>query len=280
MKGDRKVLGKGLSALIGSDSSVVGTSNTDSDDKVMQLGVNSISPNPWQPRNEIDPLELEELKESIIEHGVVQPVVVRQAVDGRWELVAGERRLRASKLAGISTIPAIMMQLSDRQMLEIAVIENVQRQNLNPIDEAKAYKLLADLHSYTQEKIAKKVGKSRSHVANIMRLLALPEDVQEKLKKGEITVGHARPLIGRDDASIAAAKMVTDKMSVRSAEKEFYASGGDADDIKQVESALSRSLGMPVKIRDGQNGGSITINFLSLEELDKIASLLSGAQGM
>jgi ParB family chromosome partitioning protein len=285
MQNEKKVLGKGLSALI-LDNKVMdfeGLIDKESYNKV-DLPIDQILPNPWQPRQQFPESELLELKDSIIEHGVIQPIIVRKNND-KYEIVAGERRWQASKLANKLSIPAIIVDFDNKQMLEISLVENIQRQDLNPIDEAKAFKHLMEKYEYTQEQAAKKLGKSRSFIANSVRLLTLPEDVQNKLIIGEISTSHARSLVGKDDASKLASEIVQKKLNVREAENigrlnskqsSNSALGHHEDsDIQALERSLSENLGMNVRIRNGHNSGVLSIQFLSLEQLDEIVQKLT-----
>ena len=195
---NKKKLGRGLGELLGDALDDTG--------RVMEIAVRDISPNPWQPRRDFPKESLTALAESIKENGLIQPVVVRQKKNGTYELAAGERRWRAAKLAGLISIPAVTQDYDDRSMAEMALVENLQREDLNPVDEGLAYQKLMDDYGLTQEDISRKVGKSRPYVANMVRLLALPEEVKDFLSKGQLTAGQARPLLGlgRDAGKSAA----------------------------------------------------------------------------
>ncbi len=286
MLNEKKVLGKGLSALIlDNPVNIFDTGNKVAQHK-MEIDLNQIEPNPWQPRKVFSEDELIDLKSSILEHGLIQPIIVRQ-YEGRYQIVAGERRWQASKLAGKKSIVAITVDFDDKQMLETALVENIQRQDLNPIEEAKAFRVMMDQYGYTQEQISKKIGKSRSFIANSVRLLTLPEDVQDKLMRGEISASHARTLVGKENASEVATEIIDKRMNVRSAEeigkqRKFQGAGPavghhNDSDLAEIERALSEALQMNVRIKDTYNGGILSINFLSLDQLDQLIQKLSGS---
>ncbi|MCD4813652.1 ParB/RepB/Spo0J family partition protein [bacterium] len=286
----RQALGKGLEALIPMQGNIENAPSTYA--MPAEITIENIFPNPFQPRLEFDPKELDELSASIKEKGIVQPVMVRPRQDGKFELVAGERRFRAAKLAGLSQIPVIVREVDDTECLEIALIENIQRSNLNAIEAALAYHQLMTKFSLTQEDMAKRVGKDRSSVANTLRLLKLPQSVQELVKKSRISEGHARALLTITDESMLerlAEKIVRDSLSVREAErlaqgirpekavKHKRVGRGDVKDphTRQLEEELRRKLGTQVKVmpRSGQKG-KIEIEYYSLEDLDRILALL------
>lgn len=290
MQNEKRALGKGLSALI-SDNPVSALeaqiANSSNNQMVLDIPLSELEANPWQPRKHFSPDELTDLRESIIEHGVLQPIIVRRLKDS-YQIIAGERRWQASQLAGKQTIPAITIDLDDSKMLEIALIENIQRQDLSAIEEAQAYQQLANECGYTQEQISKKVGKSRSHVANTLRLLTLPEDVRDRVSKGELSAGHARTLIGKQDASETASIMAKEGMTVRTAERIARSnaenaknpnsdvwSGNTDSDLIGMEQSLSEHLGMKVRVRDSHNGGIMTIEFMTLEQLDALIQRLT-----
>lgn len=283
MLNEKRVLGKGLSALI-LDNPVMDLENNEGPRP--EIALDQIEPNPWQPRKQFVESELLDLKNSILEHGVIQPIVVRKG-EQKYQIVAGERRWQASKLAGKSTIPAVVIDYNDDQMLEIALIENIQRQNLNAIEEAKAFKSLMVAYGVTQEDLAKRLGKSRSFIANSVRLLSLPDDVQDKIVIGELSASHARTLVGNDNASKIASEIIGNKLNVRTAEhlgrdKKDNRTGPvlghhNNSDLIAIEKSLSEALQMNVRIRDSYNGGILSINFLSLEQLDAIVQKLVGS---
>lgn len=285
-------LGKGLSALI-----PLNAEQSEEKAPVNELEVNKIKPNSFQPRRTFEQDKLDELAQSLQEHGLVQPIVVRKLNSGKYELVVGERRLRASQQLGWEKIPAVVKELTDQQMMEIALIENIQRQNLNPIEEATAYKRLLEEFKLTQEQLAQRVSKSRSFIANMVRLLNLPQEVINDLSESRLTVGHARPLLAleNEDAILNAAREIIAKsLSVRETEayikklqeeKEEKAQKKAAPEDKAKEARLSpvmfdleaklRSLcGTKVKIKDGGGKGKIEIDYYSQDDLDRISSLI------
>ncbi|MBX7458751.1 ParB/RepB/Spo0J family partition protein [Qipengyuania sp. 1NDH17] len=302
----KKKLGRGLGALMGEiqreeplvrESSNEGNQSGDavapSATGLSDIPVADISPLPGQPRTHFDDDALDQLAASIAQRGVIQPVIVTAKGDGRYQLVAGERRWRAAQRARLHAIPAIVRDLDKREIMALALIENLQREDLNPLEEARAYQKLSEEEGMTQAEIAQLVDKSRSHVANFQRLLALPNDVLDMLADGRLTMGHARPLIGNDDASDIARKAVNDNLSVRQVEKlargekpKATRSGGttsvvdatDDADITAVQGHLEEFLGLPVKIKtEGAPGtGTVTIGYRTLDQLDLICQRLTG----
>lgn len=292
-------LGRGLSALLGDyagarnaiEGGEMSGINPSTDDlKPSEIAIDRIVPNPKQPRRTFIEAELEELAESIKLKGVIQPILVRPDPNQAemFEIIAGERRWRAARRAGLTVIPAVVREMDDREMLEIAIIENVQRSDLNPVEEAEAYKALIDRFGRTQESVAQQVGKSREHVSNTMRLLSLPDDVREHVREGRLTAGHARALMKTSDPSRFAAMVIARQLSVRETEALSKAdkSGGrlearspdeDKDvDTKALELDLQRTLGLPVDIRHvNGKGGEVRIRYAQLEQLDEICRLLS-----
>ena len=257
----------------------------------MEIAVRDISPNPWQPRRDFPKESLTALAESIKENGLIQPVVVRQKKNGTYELAAGERRWRAAKLAGLETIPAVTQDYDDRSMAEMALVENLQREDLNPVDEGLAYQKLMDDYGLTQEDISRKVGKSRPYVANMVRLLGLPEEVKDFLSKGQLTAGQARPLLGLgSDAEKVqlARRIVKEGLSARRVE-EIIRQGRESKKkdnpppaetfMKAVEEKLGLSVGSKVRIRIGKgknaHKGTISISFSNDEEFQRIADILN-----
>ncbi|PSK88421.1 ParB family chromosome partitioning protein [Limimaricola soesokkakensis] len=283
-------LGRGLSALM-ADVTQDQTTAEQARRPDMMVPIEKIRPNPDQPRRHFDETALEELASSIREKGVIQPLIVRRDPnrDGYFEIVAGERRWRASQIAKLHELPVLIREYSDTEVLEVAIIENIQRADLNAIDEAAGYRQLMDRFGHTQEQLASALGKSRSHIANLMRLLSLPADVQEMLTTGQLTAGHARTLVGNEHASSLARQILLKGMSVRDAESLVRKPGKaptpkaarkpskDADTL-QIESELSATLKMPVSIdHDGQGeGGRISMRYRDLEQLDDILRVLSG----
>src|SRR5437588_4739978 len=277
---ERSRLGRGLAALIGDvgDEAAV-LERTRSQRRVP---IEFLKPNPRNPRRVFADPELDELAASIRERGIIQPILVRTvrgAID-QYEIVAGERRWRASQRAGLHDVPVILLEVSDREALELAIIENVQRADLNALEEATGYQALADEFKYSQDEIAKIVGKSRSHVTNTIRLLRLPEGVQEFIRAGKISAGHARALLGQPDPETLAQAIVAQGLSVRQAEavvQERAAKSGkapvrlargekDADTIA-LEKQLSDTLGLVVTIAHRGNGGEMKIRYKTLDQL-------------
>ncbi|MFA6218803.1 MAG: ParB/RepB/Spo0J family partition protein [Erythrobacter sp.] len=307
----KKKLGRGLGALLGEtrrEEPLVRREHGDLADEaggggvtmlapvvavtsgLASIPVARIEPLPGQPRTHFNEESLDELASSIAARGVIQPIIVRPLGGGRYQLVAGERRWRAAQRARLHEIPALVRELEQREVMALALIENLQREDLNPLEEARAYQKLADDEGMTQAEIAKLVDKSRSHVANFQRLLALPDDVLAFLAEGSLSMGHARALIGREDASALARRAVSEKLSVREIEKLSRAparrkaapspangSTGNAD-ITAVQGHLEEFLGMQVRIRTdaSPNTGTVTIRYRTLDQLDLICQRLTG----
>jgi ParB family chromosome partitioning protein len=276
-------LGKGLSALLGDDAMMAVGQGF-----IPALDIDAIKPNPYQPRVEMDPQELVDLADSIREHGVIEPLIVTKKNDTDYELIAGERRLRASKLAGVKTVPVVVKEASPQQMLELAVVENVQRSDLNALEEAMAFDQLAKLFDLTHEDIAHKVGLSRPAVANKIRLLSLPEEIKRGLLERKITEGHARGMLGLDsrETMIATYKVILrDGLSVRATEelvrrlnkgqKRKHRKNSRLVDERttQIEGQLKEIYGS-VSLMRSARGGRIVIKFDTEEELDKLMSKL------
>ena len=285
----KKSLGRGLEALLGEMNEDVlkdELAEIKTGDTVM---VSEIFVSSFQPRQDFDEKAIESLAESIKEKGVLQPLIVRKKNNG-YELIAGERRLRASKIAGLKEVPVIIKDLTDGEVLEIALVENLLRENLSAIEEATAYQSLMDKFSHTQEKIAAIVGKSRSYIANTLRLLALPEDVKELVSSGALSAGHARCLVGLDNAKVLADKIIAEDMNVRQVEtlvskqktpavtqpeKQRKGSSSKDSDISDIEEALRQSLGLRIKISPSkQGGGKVVLQYASAAELDMIVDIL------
>lgn len=284
-------LGRGLSALM-SDVSADDAASGQTKRPDMVVPIEQVQPNPDQPRRTFDATALEELSASIAEKGIIQPLIVRKSpTDSKvYEIVAGERRWRAAQMAKLHDVPVVVREYDDTEVLEIAIIENIQRADLNPIDEAAGYKQLMDRFGHTQDKLSAALGKSRSHIANLMRLLNLPEEVQTYLINGQLTSGHARALIGNDRAVELAREVIQRKLSVRETEqlvkkgpalKKRSVPGApvpkDADTV-QIENELSATLGMKVTIDhpSGADGGKMVIGYKSLDQLDDLLRALSG----
>lgn len=262
----RQALGRGLGALIPG----AGEEQTPS-----EIALNKIVPNPHQPRKAFDQQALEELAQSISEHGLLQPIVVRPHM-GSYQLVAGERRFRAAKLAGLEFIPAVSMELTDRQVAEIALVENLQREDLNPIEEAEAYKRLVEEFNLTQEGLAQRIGKSRSAIANTMRLLSLIPAVQIMIAEGKLSPGHARTIMTMDEADqlAAAEKILNTGMTVRAAEKtrkvEAMPRPKQDPNTVEVQQQLMEHLGTRVTLEENGGKGRIIIEFYSAEDASRI----------
>jgi ParB family transcriptional regulator, chromosome partitioning protein len=289
----RKPLGRGLNALIpGATKPVMPPLSAPPEavevEAETRVAVDRIHPNPRQPRMEFDEAALQELAASIRTQGIIQPLLVRPspAGDGDYELVAGERRLRAARLAGVREVPIVVRTLSDRESLELALVENIQRDDLSPLEEAAAYQRLIDDFGHTQEDIATRVGKSRPAIANAIRLLKLPESIRRELSRGRLTAGHARVLLSLDsaDAQLRAARQILARqLSVRDTErlassrtKKSGASAAGRDPHRAaLERDLAASLGTRVRIVPGRKGGRIEIEYYSNEELQGLVDRLS-----
>ena len=275
-------LGRGLSSLIGDDSPSM---KSEIAKGARTIPTAFLKPNRFQPRKNFAEGELHDLANSIREKGVLQPILVRPVAGEAnvFEIVAGERRWRAAQLAKLHDVPVVVREMSDAESLELAIIENVQRADLNAIEEAAAYHELADRFGYTQERLAQDVGKSRSHIANTLRLLTLPESVKAMVRDGRLTAGHARTLVGRPDAEVRAKQIVDAGLNVREAEAKVKPTSGGAKrpagkdaDTKALESSLSNALGLHVEIvHKGQKGGELRIGYKTLEQLDDLIRRLS-----
>lgn len=273
----KKGLGKGLGALI--------TTADTGDTGVKEIRINDIEPNSGQPRKNFNDEKLTQLAESIKQHGVVQPLIIQREVSG-YKIVAGERRWRAAKIAGLKTVPVIVRDLSDKQVMEIALIENLQREDLNPIEEAEAYNKLIDDFGMTQEEISSTVGKSRPAIANSLRLLSLQEQIKSRLIEGEITSGHARAILAIDSKSLqlkALEEIISKKLSVRETEllvkrlntkKKVKTKKSDDAEYKAIEDRFREVFGTKVKIVNNQKNGKIVIEYYSIDELDRIIGLV------
>ncbi|MFN3742718.1 MAG: ParB/RepB/Spo0J family partition protein [Anaerolineales bacterium] len=275
----RSGLGKGLDALIPTSSSL--------GEGVLQVPLDQIRRNPRQPRTRFEPQQLEELAASIREHGILQPLVVSPESDGTYTLIAGERRLEAARLAGLRTVPVIVRQTGDRQRLELALIENIQRSDLNPLEQAEAYRQLHEEFGLSHEEIAQRVGKSRVAVTNTLRLLVLAEAVKQALLEGAISEGHARALLAlpNSEAQVAALRTVTQQnLTVRQTEELVRKLSGERPapkshrmqppEIREIEERLQANLGTKVSLRHGRKGGAITLYYYSEEELNALLDKL------
>lgn len=280
---NRQALGRGLKALIPQAEESRG-------DEIRQIPVSAIQPNPYQPRRNFDEEGLQELAGSIREKGVLQPITVRD-IDQGFELVAGERRWRAAQIAGLREIPALIRELSDREVMEIALIENLQREDLNPIEEAEAYQVLMREFELTQEEVAKVVGKGRPTIANRLRLLRLPEIVRQWVGGGELSPGHAKILLmlGEEQAVELGRRCVNEGWSVRQLEEHLQTKKTNAARsrksprlaqqnclLREVEERLEGVLGTKVKIKDRQGKGKIEVEYYSTEELNRILEMIAG----
>jgi ParB family transcriptional regulator, chromosome partitioning protein len=287
----RKRLGKGLAALIGElDSPVPQASHAEIEVKsttgAVEAYISSIGPNPANPRRMFRDDELSDLADSIRAHGIVQPVIVRPAPGkpGFYELIAGERRWRAAQRAGLERLPVIIKQVDDKTALELAIVENVQRADLNAIEEAAGYQQLVDQYQYSQNDLAQVIGKSRSHVANTLRLMRLPESVRGFIIDGSLSAGHARALITANDPEGLARRVIAEGLSVRDIERLSQSASQQANtprvkaekdaDLKSLEISLSDATGLKISIDHGLRGGTVTIAYKTLEQLDEITTLL------
>jgi len=285
---NRKALGRGLGALLSSDQTI------DLGAEPSEVDLDSIVPGPMQPRTHFDEVSLESLAESIRSHGIVQPLLVRRRENG-YELIAGERRWRAAKLAGLARVPVVVKEVPDQSLLEIALIENIQRENLNPIEEAQAYKKLIETVGLTQEALASRVGRDRSFITNYLRLLRLPDDLQQLVIEGRLSTGHARTLLGLSDVDRQrriARQIIDQGLSVRATEQLVHraieekprpSASAQPDDpnVRAAETKLRRALGTQVKIQmSGEGKGKIEISFFNAQDLDRIYNLLSAPSRM
>ncbi len=293
-KSQQRGLGRGLSALMADVRETTESPESQPPQPDMRVPVEKVHPNPDQPRRHFDADALADLARSIAEKGIIQPLIVRHSPGkpGEYEIVAGERRWRAAQMTKLHEVPVLLRDFTDIEVLEVAIIENIQRADLNPVEEASGYSQLMTKFGHTQEKLADVLGKSRSHIANAVRLLNLPEDVQDHLRNGRLSAGHARALITAPDASALARKIIQKGLSVRETEKLAKAdpapgqsgksskSSGKPEkdaDTKALESDLSAALSMKVRIdhTPGQEGGALTIRYASLDDLDRLMGLLS-----
>lgn len=277
----RRALGRGLSALL-ADSLAQG-------DELLEVDIDLIEPNPDQPRYHVNETKLEELAQSIKANGLVQPILLRRIASGRYQIVAGERRWRAAQRAGLHKVNAVIRSIPDAKLLELALIENIQRAELNPIEEAMAYQRLIQTLGLTQDEVAQRVGKDRSSIANYLRLLNLPAKIQKMLEEEQLSMGHARALLGlksEEEQLKLAEDIIAGKLSVRDTEQAVKRATSGASiresstppqndaNIRAAELKLKRFLGAPVKINLSQNGGKIEIEFGSMSELDRIYSII------
>lgn len=288
-KKDRKGLGRGLSALMADiDRDTKITSNTVSNTSSNMLPIEKVIANPNQPRQDFNKEDLEDLTQSIASRGIIQPIIVRVSKENNdlYQIVAGERRWRAAQKAQLHEVPVVVRDFTDEELLEVAIIENVQRSNLNPVEEALAYKALIDNFNYTQEQVATGLGKSRSYIANLLRLLNLPEKVLKYVRVGSLSSGHARTLVGHKQALALANIMIEENMSVREAEiyvkqrldrKNLNKKINRKDaDTRALEADLLTNIKMKVSIdhKEIKGSGKLIISYNDLDELDKLCSIL------
>jgi len=290
METKRKALGRGLEQLFSSEVLDIDQLEKEivrnaSQEEIVNVRLDMLRSNPYQPRKKFDEAALMELRDSIIEHGVFQPIIVKKTIKG-YEIVAGERRVKASRMAGLETIPAIIRDFTDEQMMEIALLENLQRENLNAIEEAKAYESLISKLDITQEELAKKIGKSRSHITNMLGLLRLPKEVQDMVLYNKISMGHARVLSKIEDEEqiiSLANNIINNRLSVRELEdkanNDFFKrkiaiakrKTNRPNEYKYIEEALEEKLGTKVKIKDNK----IEISFVSVNDLNRIIEIIN-----
>lgn len=267
-------LGRGISALI--------PEGVSQEENITQAAMEKIKPNPFQPRKNFPREALEELAASILEQGVLQPVILRPRAGG-YDLIAGERRLRAAQMAGLNTIPAVVRPCTDHEALELTIVENLQREDLNPVEEASAYQKLSREFSFTQEQIAKRVGKSRAYVTNALRLLQLPDDIREALHQGKISAGHARALLSVTSETFLLQlfqRILSENLSVRQVEQAAKATGAKVSrklkpqisdvHIRDLQDKLQKHLATRVQILHGQKRGTIQIQYFSAEDLERV----------
>ena len=272
----KKGLGRGLSSLIG---------ETKIEPQKNQVSISDLVPNKYQPRKIFDEASLEDLTNSIKERGMIQPIIVRNSNDDRskFEIIAGERRWLAAQRAGLHNVPVVITEADDLKSLEFAIVENVQRHDLNPLEEAQGYKRLIDEFSYDQEKVSKFIGKSRSYITNSLRLLTLPDDVIKLIEQQKLSAGHAKILVGLDNASFVANKILEKKLSVRQSEnfvkifkpKKYQIRHKKDVNIIDLENSLSEKIGLSVIIKNNKrNKGTITFSYKEIDQLNKIIEII------
>ena len=272
----KKGLGRGLSSLIGDSEKIEDKKN---------VSISSLVRNKYQPRKKFDEVSLEELTNSIRERGIIQPIIVRQSSDeeDKFEIVAGERRWQAAQYAGLHDVPVIIIKIDNLKSLEFAIVENVQRKDLNPIEEAKAYKRLIDEFSYDQDKVSKFIGKSRAHISNCLRLLSLPQEIIEFIIEEKLSQGHAKILVGLDNAILLAKKIITKKLSVRQAESLVRILKSSSNNpskkkdpnIISLEEELTDRIGMRVFVKNKKNNtGTISLEYKGADQLDRLVEVI------
>ena len=279
----KKALGRGLDAILVDNSGETGTDNG-----ITMVRIGEVEPNSKQPRKAFDPAELESLSESIAQYGMIQPITVR-AIDGIYQIITGERRWRAARMAGISEIPVIVISADDKKAAELALVENIQRSDLNPIEEAEGFSSLIEEYGLTQEETAKRIGKSRTAVTNALRLLSLPEAVRKKIENGELSAGHAKVLLGLNNPALiekAAEQVVGRALSVRETEKLVKAWNAppvegvkivhDVDHTRTLELMLQKHLGRTVKITEKGKNHAISIGYSDNKDLEVLLKTIFG----
>lgn len=279
----KKGLGKGLGTLFSEEIDEI------NENGIIEVKISQVEPNKNQPRKSFDREKLETLADSIKEHGIIQPIIVTKSEDGRYTIVAGERRWRASKIAGLTTIPVVVKEYTDQTVAEISLIENLQREDLNPIEEALGYKELSDTYGLTQDKISQKIGKSRSAIANSMRLLLLEDEIQQRLISGEISEGHARAILsleGFELRNFLVNQIIENSLNVRQAEvlaKQLQKGRPErrkkspdvySIEIKRIQERLAESLGTKVTISNGAKKGKIEIEYYGNDDLERLLNLI------
>ena len=272
----KKGLGRGLSSLIGDSEKI---------DNKKNVSISSLFRNKYQPRKKFDEVSLEELTNSIRERGIIQPIVVRPSSEeeGKFEIIAGERRWQAAQYAGLHEVPVIVVNVDNLKSLEFAIVENVQRKDLNPIEEAEGYKRLIDEFSYDQDKVSKFIGKSRAHISNCLRLLSLPQEIIELIVEEKLSQGHAKILVGLDNAILLAKKIISKKLSVRQAENlvRILKSNPNSNykkkdpNILSLENQLADKIGMRVYVNNKRNNsGTITLEYKGTDQLDRLVEII------
>lgn len=276
-----KGLGKGLNAFFNE-------AEPTSDEVVREIPIDELRPNPYQPRKTFDDDAIEELKDSVKEHGILQPIIARKSIKG-YEIVVGERRYRAAKLAQLEKVPVVVRELNEQQMMELSILENLQREDLNPMEEAQAYQMLMDKLNLTQEQLSARLGKSRPHIANILRLLTLPVSVQELVSQGKLSMGHGRTLLSlkkKENIEKLAKKVVDESLNVRQLEKLIQELNNVPRETKKekatkdlfirgFETSLCEYFGTNVQIKQNKNKGKIEIEFFTKDDLNRILELLN-----
>jgi ParB family transcriptional regulator, chromosome partitioning protein len=284
---NRRGLGRGLDALLGS-ASAVATPTVEGSETLTEIPVDQIEVNPRQPRKDFDPTALDELARSLRTTGMLQPVVVRRSLDGRWQLIAGERRWRAARQAGLDRIPAVVREATDAESLELALVENLLREDLNPLEEAEAYQQILTEFGWTQEQLAQRVGKDRSTIANSLRLLRLPRTIQDDLRSGRLTMGHARALLSLTDPAEQLKlreEILKHEWSVRTTEEGVErrrlvppVARRRSPELIALEQAIQRAVQTRVRLRGDERRGRIEITYASTDELNRLAAAILGAR--